>query len=67
MAPAGRDLVVPIIGALLGHTQVQTTMRYAHLLDDPLREAAGRIGTKLSGLGAQRPAPTRVDPTGTDA
>lgn len=53
---------LPIIGALLGHTQVQTTMRYAHLLDDPLREAAGRIGTKLGGLSAQRPAPTKVDP-----
>jgi integrase len=56
-----------IIGALLGHTQIQTTMGYAHLLDEPLREAAGRIGTKLGGFGNQRPAPTRVDPTGTDA
>ncbi len=30
---------LPIIGALLGHTQMQTTMRYAHLMDNPLREA----------------------------
>lgn len=45
---------LPIIGALLGHTQIQTTMGYAHLLDDPLREAAGRIGTKLAGLGSTR-------------
>jgi site-specific recombinase XerD len=28
---------LPIIGALLGHTQVQTTQRYAHFFDDPLR------------------------------
>ena len=27
----------PMIGKLLGHTQVQTTQRYAHLLDEPLR------------------------------
>ena len=28
------------IGKLLGHSQYQTTMRYAHLMDDPLRNAA---------------------------
>jgi len=28
------------IGKLLGHSQHQTTMRYAHLMDDPLRNAA---------------------------
>jgi integrase len=39
---AGEPL--PIIGRLLGHTQSQTTMRYAHLADDPLRRATGRIG-----------------------
>ncbi|MBL26154.1 MAG: integrase [Rhodospirillaceae bacterium] len=37
-------LALPIVGRLLGHTQPQTTARYAHLADDPLREAAGRIG-----------------------
>ncbi len=26
-----------MIARLLGHTQVQTTHRYAHLFDDPLR------------------------------
>ena len=36
---ASRGLSLPIIGALLGHTQPQTTARYAHLLDDPLRAA----------------------------
>lgn len=30
---------LPIVGKLLGHTQPQTTQRYAHLADDPLREA----------------------------
>ena len=32
------------IGKLLGHNQHQTTMRYAHLMDDPLRRAANKIG-----------------------
>ncbi len=34
---------LPIIGALLGHTQVQTTHRYAHLMDNPLREATTQV------------------------
>ncbi len=34
---------LPIVGRLLGHTQPQTTQRYAHLADDPLREAANRM------------------------
>jgi integrase len=35
---------LPLIGAMLGHTQVSTTARYAHLADDPLRAAAERVG-----------------------
>ena len=34
------------IGALLGHSQAQTTRRYAHLSVDALREATGRLGKK---------------------
>lgn len=41
---ASAGLSLPIIGALLGHTQTATTARYAHLLDDPLREATERVG-----------------------
>jgi integrase len=36
-------LSLPIIGALLGHTQTQTTARYSHLFDHPLREATERV------------------------
>ena len=39
---ASAGLSLPVIGALLGHTQIQTTMRYAHLFDDPLRQATER-------------------------
>jgi len=37
-------LSLPVIGALLGHTQPQTTARYSHLMDDPLRAATDRVG-----------------------
>jgi integrase len=45
---ASDGLSLPIIGALLGHTQASTTQRYTHLLDDPLREATGRVGKAFS-------------------
>lgn len=38
---------LPMIGALLGHSQPRTTARYAHLAADPLREAAELVGQKL--------------------
>jgi integrase len=41
LASQGHSLA--LIGALLGHTQAQTTKRYAHLLDDPLREATNGV------------------------
>lgn len=33
-----------IVGKLLGHTQASTTMRYAHLQDETLRDATNRFG-----------------------
>src|SRR6516165_8163488 len=48
---AGGGLSLPIIGRLLGHTQARTTQRYAHLADDPLREAADKIATAISKAG----------------
>ncbi len=39
---------LPMIGKLLGHTQVQTTARYAHLADDPVKAAATRISGRLA-------------------
>jgi hypothetical protein len=35
----------------LGHTQSRTTQRYAHLADDPLREATAKIGGVIAGAG----------------
>lgn len=37
-----------VVGKLLGHTQAQTTMRYAHLQDDSLRTATNRFGDIFS-------------------
>jgi integrase len=48
---AGGGLSLPIIGKLLGHTQPRTTQRYAHLADDPVREAAEKIGKVIAGAG----------------
>lgn len=45
---AGASLGLPIIGKLLGHTQAQTTARYSHLADDPLRRAADAIGATIA-------------------
>ncbi len=38
---------LPEIGALLGHSQPQTTQRYAHLGNDPVRAITERTGRKL--------------------
>jgi integrase len=42
-------LSLPIIGRLMGHVQVATTQRYAHLADDPLRAATERVGAIVTG------------------
>ena len=42
-----QGLSIPMVGKLLGHTQIQTTMRYAHLADDPIREAAQLVSADL--------------------
>lgn len=44
---AAGGLSLPIIGAMLGHTQPQTTARYAHLSDDPLQAASSMIAKRV--------------------
>lgn len=39
---------LPMIGALLGHSQYQTTLRYAHLADTQLRQAAEHISKAIA-------------------
>ena len=38
-----------MIGKLLGHTQVRTTTRYAHLARDSIQTAAARITGSIGG------------------
>ena len=49
---ASRALVLgeslPMIGKLLGHTQVRTTARYAHVGDDSIKDAAERIAASIA-------------------
>jgi len=45
LASGGSSL--PLIGALLGHTQPSTTHRYSHLFDDPLRAATERAAAAI--------------------
>ena len=47
MAIAG-GMSLPMVGELLGHKSVQTTARYAHLADDPVRAAAEQVGNSIA-------------------
>ena len=49
MVSGGASL--PMIGKLLGHTQAATTLRYAHLQVDPLREVTERVGAVIKSAG----------------
>jgi integrase len=46
---AGAGLSLPMIGKLLGHTQAQTTARYAHLAADPIKQAASMVADTIAG------------------
>lgn len=56
---ASSGLSLPIIGALLGHTTAQTTMRYSHLFDDPLRAATERASAIITGKPVADVAPLK--------
>jgi integrase len=58
---ASAGLSLPVIGALLGHTQPQTTARYAHLLDDPLRAATERASAIITGKPSAEVVPIRKE------
>jgi integrase len=48
---AGGGLSLQIVGKLLGHSEIKTTLKYAHLAPGPLQEAADRIGTAIANAG----------------
>jgi len=44
----GLQMSLPMVGAMLGHTQAATTQRYSHLQDDPLKQAVERVSSTIS-------------------
>ena len=44
--PLGEAL--PMIGKLLGHSDIETTARYAHLVQDSIHETAERIAQSIA-------------------
>jgi integrase len=59
LASGGASL--PLIGALLGHSNPTTTHRYSHLFDDPQRAAVERVGVVIAAAGqpGKEPAPMK--------
>jgi integrase len=47
-----------VVGALLGHTQAQTTQKYAHLHDAPQRRAVEAVGRRFSSRRSDDGTPT---------
>ena len=39
---------LPMIGRLLGHSEVETTARYAHLAEDSVKESAARVAESIA-------------------
>lgn len=47
---AAQGMSLQTIKELLGHSQIRTTLRYAHLTKDHLREASNQVGEQLAEL-----------------
>ena len=48
---------VPVVSRLLGHSNVQMTLRYAHLGDREIEDAAERVGTAIAQVMAGQTEP----------
>jgi integrase len=58
LASGGASL--PLIGALLGHSNPATTHRYTHLFDDPQRAAVERVGAVIAAAGQPTKEPAKL-------
>ena len=47
---AMQGIPLPVVARLLGHAQVQVTLRYAHISDRDVEAAAERIGGVMAGI-----------------
>lgn len=60
---AARGQSLPVIGALLGHTQAATTQRYAHLAANPLRAASEAVAAEIAtAMQGKKDTPTQGQP-----
>ena len=51
-----QGIPLPVVARLLGHAQVQMTLRYAHVSDRDVEAAAERIGGVMAGIMNRSPA-----------
>ena len=58
---AMQGIPLPVVARLLGHAQVQMTLRYAHVSDRDVEAAAERIGGVMAGIMDR--SPVRPEPT----
>ena len=56
----GQGASLPLIGKLLGHTQAQTTLRYAHVDVDPALVAANEIGAAITKAFQRKPKDDQI-------
>ena len=56
-----QGIPLPVVARLLGHAQVQMTLRYAHVSDRDVEAAAERIGGVMAGI--MNPSTVRLTPT----
>lgn len=52
---ASSGLGMPVIAKMLGHKNLKTTQRYAHLADDPLRRATDAVSATIAEALRQQP------------
>ena len=58
---AMHGIPLPVVARLLGHAEVQMTLRYAHVSDRDVEAAAERIGGVMAGI--MNRSPVRPEPT----
>ncbi len=64
---AGAGASLALIGGLLGHRNVATTARYAHLSDSPLRQLSETIGQRIEQAMGSKSKPTPKPGRGSEA
>ena len=59
---AMQGIPLPVVARLLGHAQVQMTLRYAHVSDRDVEAAAERIGEVMAGIMNSSPVRSEATP-----